>query len=115
MWRSAQSEMGEERDGRRSGSGVSSTEETVASKVQLEGFCCFLPFFFSVCTRKSLCFPPNESQVMLNPEFGFDRISHVHPVWVRTDRNVTDSDDHTPPNSCHTSNCVSVRLCQRVT
>lgn len=45
---------------------------------------------------------------MLNPEFGFGRISRMHPVWVRTDRNVTDGDDHTPPNSCHTSNCVSV-------
>lgn len=56
MWRSAQSEMGEERDGRRSGSGVSSTEEIVASKVQLEGFCCFLPFFFSVCMSKKPLF-----------------------------------------------------------
>lgn len=45
MWRSAQSEMGEEWEGRWSGSGVSSTEDIMASKVQLEGFCCFLPLF----------------------------------------------------------------------
>lgn len=57
MRRSAQSEMGQEWDGRWSGSGVSSTEDIIASKVQLEGFCCFLSFFFSVCM--SLCFPPN--------------------------------------------------------
>lgn len=59
MRRSAQSEMGVQWDGRWSGSGVSRTEDSVASKVQLKGFCCFFAIFFSVCMGKSLYFPPN--------------------------------------------------------